>query len=128
MLSTRPRSLRVGTQILLSLGLTCTVATLAWGHHRAPALPQAPDALAATIFTYDGHEFLRAKSTLVTEAGKSAVNTQLEHTNPAFKALLQKHSYSGEAVVFGKHYDANYAPLMARDGHLTGALFVAVPK
>jgi hypothetical protein len=39
-----------------------------------------------------------------------------------------KHSYSGDATVFGKKYQANYAPLTNADGKLTGALFVAVAK
>jgi hypothetical protein len=30
--------------------------------------------------------------------------------------------------VFGKHYDADYAPLVNDDGKLIGALFVAVAK
>jgi len=39
-----------------------------------------------------------------------------------------KHSYSGDVTVFGKKYDAKYAPLTGADGKLTGALFVAVPE
>jgi methyl-accepting chemotaxis protein-2 (aspartate sensor receptor) len=65
---------------------------------------------------------------MMTQEGKSAVNTKLEHDNPAYGALLQKHSYTGDATVFGKKYDANYAPLTGADGKLTGALFVAVAK
>ena len=35
---------------------------------------------------------------------------------------------SGDATLFGRKYDASYAPLIAKDGRLAGALFVAVPK
>ena len=122
------RSPRGGTRRLLALGITCSTVTLAWGHYRGPAPAQAPDRLDATIFAYDGHEFVRTKTTLVNEAGKSAANSRLDHSNPAYKALVQKHSYSGDALIFGKHYDANYAPLTGSDGHLTGALFVAAPR
>jgi methyl-accepting chemotaxis protein-2 (aspartate sensor receptor) len=65
---------------------------------------------------------------MMTQEGKSAVNTKLEHDNPAYSALLQKHSYTGDATVFGKKYEANYAPLTGADGKVTGALFVAVAK
>lgn len=94
----------------------------------SPVAAQAPARIESTIFSYDGHDFVRTQTTLVTEDGKSAVNTKLDHNTPAYKALVQKHSYSGDATVFGKKYDASYAPLIGKDGRLTGALFVAVPK
>ena len=93
---------------------------------RAEAQTQAK--IEATIFAYDGQDFVRIKTTLVTEAGKSAVNTKLDHDTPAYKALIQKRSYTGDATVFGRKYEANYAPLTGEDGRLTGALFVAVTK
>jgi len=104
------------------------VALLPFIHRSAHAAAQTQDKLEATIFSFDGKEFTRAKTTLMTQDGKSAANTKLEHENPAYNALLQKHSYSGDATVFGKKYEANYAPLTGADGKLTGALFVAVPK
>ena len=83
--------------------------------------------LAATIFSYDGTDFVRTQTTL-TEDGKSEVNTKLDHDSAAYKALSQKQSYTGPATLFGQDYDANYAPLVGADGKMTGALFVAVPK
>jgi hypothetical protein len=82
----------------------------------------------ATIFAYDGKDFVRTKTTLLTKEGKPAVNTKLDHDTPAYKALIQKRSYTGDATIFGRKYDANYAPLTSEDGRLTGALFVAVAK
>jgi len=82
----------------------------------------------ATIFSYDGQDFIRTKTTLLTEKGKSAVNTKLERDTPAYKALIEKRSYTGDVTVFGRKYEANYAPLTGDDGRLTGALFVAVAK
>jgi len=84
--------------------------------------------LEATIFSFDGQDFVRTKTTLLTTDGKSAVNTRLAHASPAYKALLEKHCYSGPATVFGKSYDASYAPLTSDDGKLTGALFVPIAK
>jgi hypothetical protein len=84
--------------------------------------------LEATIFSYDGQDFVRKTTTMLTEEGKSAANTKLDRDTPAYKALVQKHSYTGDATVFGRKYDANYAPLTSADGQLTGALFVGAPK
>jgi hypothetical protein len=89
---------------------------------------QAEPRLESTIFSYDGKDFVRTRTTLVTEDGASAVNTKLDHATPAYKALVQKHSYIGEVTVFGHKYDAEYAPLTNSSGKLTGALFVAIPK
>jgi hypothetical protein len=80
----------------------------------------------STIFTYDGNDFIRARTTLTTEDGKSAANTKLERTSLAYKELVNKRSYTGHVTVFGQNCDANYAPLINANGQLTGALFVAI--
>jgi hypothetical protein len=112
--------------VLLASSVTTAVADVK--PRSAPRAAQASAVLEATIFTFDGQDFVRVKTTLSTEAGKSAANTKLEHDTPAYKTLIQKHSFTGPATVFGKHYDAQYAPIIDKDGGLTGALFVAVPK
>jgi hypothetical protein len=121
---------RLGKGLTLALGLTAALAliglvapgTSSW------AAAQAQPKLESTIFSYDGKDFIRTKTTLMTEDGKSAVDTKLEHATPAYDALSHKHSYVGEATVFGRKYDAEYAPLTGKDGKLTGALFVGVPE
>jgi methyl-accepting chemotaxis protein len=121
---------RLGRWIAVALGLAVAVGLIGLaavgGSSRAAA--QAQPKIDATIFSYDGKDFVRSQTTLVTEDGKSAVNTKLDHATPAYKALIKKHSYTGEAMVFGHKYDADYAPLTSDDGRLTGALFVAVAK
>ena len=87
----------------------------------------AANKLEASIFSYDGKDFVRTETTLM-QAGQSAVGTKLDHDSPAYEALIEKHSYTGPATVFGQNYQANYAPLIGGDGKLTGAIFVAVPK
>jgi len=82
--------------------------------------------LDASIFSYDGKDFVRTETTLMKE-GQSGVGTKLD-PSPAYKALVEKHSYTGPMTLFGRDYQANYAPLMSKDGQLTGALFVGVPK
>ena len=83
--------------------------------------------LEASIFSYDGKDFVRTNTTL-TDKGQSAVNTKLDQNSAAYKTLIEKHSYTGPATVFGRDYNAHYAPLIGGDGKLTGALFVGVPK
>ena len=120
----------LGKGIVGALVLAFSVALIALVDQgrssRAEAQTQAK--IEATIFSYDGQDFVRTTTTLVTEAGESAVNTKLDRDTPAYKALIQKRSYSGDATVFGKKYAADYAPLTGKDGKLTGALFVAVAK
>ena len=87
----------------------------------------AESKIEATIFSYDGKDFVRTKTTLKTEE-QSAANTKLGRDSSAYKALVKKRSYTGPATIFGRDYQANYAPLTGEDGKLTGALFVGVPK
>ncbi len=87
----------------------------------------AESKIEATIFSYDGKDFVRTKTTLIAE-GQSAANTKLGRDSSAYKALVKKRSYTGPATILGRDYQANYAPLTGEDGQLTGALFVGVPK
>lgn len=123
-------SARVGKGVVVALVLALAVALMALieGGSSSQAAAQTQTKMEATIFSYDGKDFVRTETTMVTEAGKSAVNTKLDHDTPAYKALTQKHSYVGDATVFGRKYDADYAPLISDDGRLTGALFVGVAK
>jgi cache 3/cache 2 fusion protein len=87
----------------------------------------AQSKLDSSIFSYDGKDFVRTETTLMNN-GQSAVGTKLDPAGPAYKALVEKHSFSGPLTVFGHDYQANYAPLIGADGKLTGALFVGVAK
>lgn len=121
---------QLGKQIALPLLVAVAVALIAWVAPKNSSSVAAQDSekLEATIFWFDGKDFVRSKTTLMTEDGKSAVNTKLDHSSLAYKALIKKHSYVGESTVFGKKYDADYAPLIGTGGRLTGALFVATAK
>jgi cache 3/cache 2 fusion protein len=124
-------SARLGRGVVVVFGMVVAFALLAraaHGSHVTSAVAQDESKLESTIFTFDGKDFVRSKTTLMTEDGKSAVNTKLDHSNPAYKALIKKHSFVGEATAFGHTYDAEYAPVTGADGKLTGALFVGVPK
>jgi hypothetical protein len=117
-----------GFALVLGVTLAGAVAGVVGHGTTAWAAARTEPKLESTIFSYDGKDFIRTKTTLTTEDGGSAVNTKLEHDSPAYRALVKKHSYVGEATVFGRRYDADYAPLTSNDGRLTGALFVAVAK
>jgi len=120
-------SARVSRGIVLAVGLAFSGALLAFAESRgAPA--ETKGKIDASIFSYDGQDFVRTQTTLLTKDGKSAVNTKLDHESPAYKALMNKHSYTGDATVFGREYEADYAPLTSEDGKLTGALFVGLQK
>ena len=108
-------------RIFLILGLLLPVTLLV----SSASLAEAK--LEASIFSYDGKDFVRTQTTLM-QGGQSAVGTKLDHESPAYKALAEKHSYTGPATVFGQNYQADYAPLIGEDGKLTGALFVGVAK
>jgi hypothetical protein len=124
--SHRRMSVRFVLGSAVATALLAGAVAVETGHAR-PA-PRAYPKLEASIFSYDGKDFVRTKTTLMTEAGKSAVGTKLDHEGAAYKALTAKHSYSGDVTVFGKKYDGNYAPLTDQDGKVTGALFVGAPE
>ena len=108
-------------RILLILSLLLPVTVL------GSSASLAQSKLDSSVLSYDGKDFVRTETTLM-DNGKSAVNTKLEHDSPAYKALAEKHSYTGPVTVFGKNYQGSYAPLIGADGKVTGALFVGVPK
>lgn len=117
-----------GIVVALLLALSVALIALIAEGSRTSAAAQAEGKLDASIFKYDGTDFVRTQTTLMTEDGKSAVNTKLQNGSPAYKALLRKHSYTGDVTLFGHKYDADYAPLMDKDGRVTGALFVGIPE
>jgi Cache 3/Cache 2 fusion domain len=108
-------------KLFLILSLLLPVMTL------VSSASLAANKLEASIFSYDGKDFVRTETTLL-QGGQSAVGTKLEQDSPAYKALSEKHSYTGPATVLGQNYQANYAPLIDENGKLTGALFVGIPK
>jgi MFS transporter, OFA family, oxalate/formate antiporter len=82
----------------------------------------------ATIFSFDGVDFIRIQTTLLTAEGKPALNTKLDRESGSYQALMQNYSYRGEATIFGRSYDTYYAPLTNVQGKLDGAIFVGNQK
>jgi hypothetical protein len=107
--------------IFLTLSLLLPVTVL------VSSASLAETKLDASILSYDGKDFVRTETTLMKD-GQSAANTKLDPDSAAYKALVEKHSYTGPATAFGRDYKAYYAPLIGDDGKVTGALFVGVAK
>ena len=80
--------------------------------------------LGSSIFRFDGQDFIRTDTTLIDENGNPAVNTKMDRNYPGFKALLDKKSYNGRLMLFGKQVDSKVAPLTDENGNVTGALAV----
>ena len=108
---------RIFLVLTLLLPVTVFVSSASWAETK----------LESTIFSFDGTDFVRTTTTMM-DKGQSAAGTKLDHSSAAYKALIEKHSYTGPATLFGRDYNSNYAPLIGGDGKLTGALFVGVPK
>ena len=119
------RKVRDQTKFLLRIFLILTALLPITGLFSNASWAQTK--LEATIFSFDGKDFVRTNTTLM-DKGQSATNTKLDRSSSAYKALIDKRSFTGPATVFGQDYQSNYAPLIGEDGKLIGALFVGVPK
>ena len=80
--------------------------------------------LGSTIFTFDGQDFIRTETTLMDEDGNLAINTKLDRSHPGYKIMLKKKSWSGKDIVVGRQLYSYLAPLIDKDGKVTGALAV----
>ena len=52
-----------------------------------------------TLFKFDGQDFIRTETNLLTADGKSAINTKLDHDTPIYQALIHTKSHSGVAIL-----------------------------
>ena len=83
---------------------------------------------AVTLFKFDGQDFIRSETNLLTADGKPAINTKLDRDDSIYPALIHRNSYSGKAILFGRDYETYYAPLTDEQGQITGAIFVGKQK
>ncbi|MEN3009291.1 Cache 3/Cache 2 fusion domain-containing protein, partial [Pseudothermotoga sp.] len=82
----------------------------------------------ATIFQKEGDDFLRVSTSIKKEDGSRAVGTFLGKDSAAYKPIVQKQRYIGEAKILGAPYATVYDPILDQNGNLIGILFVGVPK
>ena len=72
---------RIG--IALALALVAVLFGVVTAVRGASVSTVSSGTLEASIFSYDGTDFVRTETTLRTEGGESAVGTKLDHDSPA---------------------------------------------
>jgi len=72
---------RVFLILTVLLPVTVLVSSASWAETK----------LEASIFSYDGKDFVRTNTTLM-DKGQSAANTKLDQNSAAYKALTEKRS------------------------------------
>ena len=78
----------------------------------------------ATVFARDGDDFVRISTSLLKEDGTRAMGTYLGKNSPAYKPIMEKKSYVGNAKLFGKVYITVYSPILDMDDNIIGILFI----
>ncbi|MDR2922676.1 MAG: methyl-accepting chemotaxis protein [Treponema sp.] len=79
----------------------------------------------ATVFVRDGDDYRRISTSIVDNTGKRAVDTFLGKGSAAYPAIQSGEKYSGEAVILGKKYLAEYRPIIEAGSKKTiGILFI----
>lgn len=77
----------------------------------------------ATIFAYDGRNFVRISTSVLKPDGTRAVGTELDPAGKAFAALSSGQSYSGIAEIFNSPYLTRYEPIRDGSGKMVGAWY-----
>lgn len=85
---------------------------------------------AATIFSYDAakDDFTRVTTSVKKADGSRAIGTNLGKASPAYAAIKQGHSFTGQASILGAPYLTIYIPIKAPGGQVIGILFAGIPE
>lgn len=78
----------------------------------------------ATIFQKVDDDFLRISTSLRKEDNSRAFGTFLTKKSPAYEPIMNKKSYIGTAVLFGRNYMTKYEPILDSSGELIGILYM----
>ena len=78
----------------------------------------------ATVFARDGDDFVRISTSLLKEDGTRAMGTYLGKNSPAYKPIMERKSYVGNAKLFGKDYVTVYSPIVDEEDNVIGILFI----
>lgn len=81
----------------------------------------------ATIYVKIGDEFVRLATSVTTERDQDAAGTTLDHTTQGYKSLINGMRYTGDTVLFGKKFMADFNVLKDKNGQVIGAYLVAIP-
>ncbi len=80
----------------------------------------------ATLFVWDGNNFIRVTTNVLKPDGSRAVGTVLDPQGKAFAALRQGRPFSGVVDILGVPYTTSYAPMMDGGGRMVGAWYTGV--
>lgn len=82
----------------------------------------------ATIFAKEKNDFRRITTNITKPDGTRAVGTFLGDSSAAYKPIMDKKLFIGEAVILEKSYLTAYDPILDKNGALIGILFVGIPR
>ena len=78
----------------------------------------------ATLFAWDGQNFVRVTTNVLKPDGSRAVGTVLDPAGKAFAALRAGQPFEGVVDILGSPYITSYAPMTDAEGKLVGAWYV----
>jgi methyl-accepting chemotaxis protein len=77
----------------------------------------------ATLFVWDGTNFIRVTTNVVKPDGSRAVGTVLDPKGKAFAALSNGQPFAGVVEILGVPYTTAYVPMLDASGKLVGAWY-----
>jgi len=77
----------------------------------------------ATLFAWDGNNFIRVTTNVLKPDGSRAVGTPLDPKGKAFAALSTGSPFSGVVEILGTPYTTSYVPMRDESGKLIGAWY-----
>ncbi len=77
----------------------------------------------ATLFVWDGRNFIRVSTNVLKPDGSRAVGTALDPEGKAFAALTRGQSFTGVVEILGVSYTTSYVPMLDAGGKMVGAWY-----
>jgi methyl-accepting chemotaxis protein len=77
----------------------------------------------ATLFVWDGGNFIRVSTNVLKPDGSRAVGTPLDPKGRAYAALTQGRSFTGVVDILGTPYITAYVPMLDAGGKMVGAWY-----
>jgi len=82
----------------------------------------------ATIFVRDGNDFRRITTNVQKPDGSRAVGTMLGQASAAYRPIMNKELFLGEANILGLPYLTAYDPVIDESGKVIGIYFIGILK
>ncbi len=82
----------------------------------------------ATIFQRERGDFTRISTSIRTDNGQRAVNTQLGTKSSAYEPIMEGDTYIGSAQILGEPYATAYDPIIDSKGEVIGILFLGIAQ